>query len=366
MTAESNLASHLYVHVPFCRSICYYCDFVHGVYRKQQADAWLDALKREIQARGLPDSLKTIYIGGGTPTSLSHEQLETLLSLLDGKDPQEYTIEVNPGTLEDETAEILVCHGISRVSLGMQSADDALLKRIGRRHTHADTVRAVNCLRAHGITNLSLDLMYSLPGQTMDMLKASAEAAHALSPKHISVYSLTVEENTVFGKKGVTPLDEDTEADMYEYLRDTLPVMGYERYETANFAVPGYESRHNLCYWDYRDFLGFSCGASGKEGLLRYDNTKNIAAYIQDPLKREEYPLSKEEAMFEAVMMNLRKRKGLELKAFEQMFGMNVQSAFGGKLERLLKDGSLRIDAGYLYCSDRGYDILNSILTELL
>ena len=366
MKAAKNSPAHLYVHVPFCRHICYYCDFVHGIYREQSADAWLDALEKEIALRTLPKHLDTIYIGGGTPTSLSPAQLQRLLSLLDGKSPYEYTVEADPGTIDAEKAAMLVDHGVNRVSIGMQSADDGLLKAIGRHHTHADTVEAVSLLQKTGIDNLSLDLLYSLPGQTMEMLKDSVQAACALSPKHISVYSLTIEENTVFGKKGMHALDEDTEADMYEYLRDTLPKYGYHRYETANFAKKGYESRHNLCYWNYRDFLGFSCGASGKEGNVRYDKTRSLSEYLKDPLAAETIELTPEDAMFECIMMNLRKKEGLLLSDFEEMFHVSVFAAFGEKLQALLKEGSLCTDGKRLYCSEHGYDILNSILTELL
>ena len=366
MTISAAETEHLYLHVPFCRGICYYCGFVHSVYRPSLADEWLDALDRELKERPLPKGLKTVYIGGGTPTCLSPAQLERLLAVLDGQPYEEYTAEADPDTLSEEKADILVRHGVNRVSVGMQSSDDGLLKAIGRRHVHADTVRTVKLLKERGIRNISLDILYALPGQTMNMLEKTVSDAVSLSPAHLSVYSLTVEEGTVFAKRGIQAADEETEADMYEYLCRVLPAYGYERYETANFAKPGYCSKHNLCYWNYRNFRGVSAGASGKEGRMRYDNTRSLREYLEDPLKRQELYLSEEEARFEAVMMNLRKKEGLCLKDFEEMFGLSVTDAFGARLRNEIGKGNLILSDTHLFCSERGYDILNSILSELL
>lgn len=354
--------------MPFCRTICYYCDFVHRPYQQETADRWLDALQLEISEKDINTDLKTVYIGGGTPTSLSEEQLERLLSLLDPytEQAEEYTCEINPETLTAEKAAILSDHGVNRASIGFQSGSEKLLKMMGRHHTAEDVKNAMELLRQYGIDNISLDLMYSLPHQTMADLQEAAEYAVFLKPKHLSLYSLTIEENTVFGKKGYEPLDEDTEADMYEYICRTLPEKGFRQYEISNFALPGYESRHNLVYWHYEDFYGISAGASGKENHCRYDNVRSLPEYLKDPLQREVIPLSREDEMFEAVMMGLRLKDGILLSSFEERFGVSFEAAFAAKAEKLLKEGKLQIEGQRLKCADAYYHLLNSVLSELL
>ena len=358
----------LYIHVPFCRSICFYCDFCHRFYQEKEADEWLLALRREISHYRLNTDLKTVYIGGGTPTALSSRQLNSLLSLLDPytKNVLEYTIEINPETLDEQKAAILTAHGINRASIGLQTADGELLQKIGRHHTAADVTETVRLLKEHGIDNISLDLMYSLPDQTMESLRESIRFALSLQPKHLSLYSLTVEENTVFGRKGVTPLDEETEADMYEEICRVLPEAGYRQYEISNFALPGYESRHNLVYWHYEDFYGLSAGASGMEDHCRYDKPAGLSEYLQDPLRRDLIPLPQEDEMFETVMMGLRLKDGISLSVFQERFGMTVEEAFSGTAEKLLGEGKLLIRDGYLKCADAYYHLLNSVLSDLL
>ena len=366
--SRENKPRALYLHVPFCRSICFYCDFTHRVYRGEDADRWLKALEKELSAREIHRDLTTMYIGGGTPTSLTAAQLERLLTLLDPYigSLQEYTVEINPETLDEEKAAILKAHGVNRASIGFQTADEKLLKMMGRRHSFKDVGNCVSLLKDTGIGNLSLDLMYSLPEQTMAGLKKDIEAALSLAPKHLSLYSLIIEDNTVFGKKGYTPLDEETEADMYEYICRVLPEKGYRQYEISNFAVPGYESRHNLVYWHYEDFYGISAGASGKEDHCRYDNTASLKEYLQDPLKKEITPLSKEDEMFETVMMGLRLKAGISMSAFQDRYGISFSEAFGGKAAALLRKGVLVTEGDMLRCADEQYQLLNSVLSDLL
>lgn len=368
MMIQRSKPEALYLHVPFCTSICYYCDFTHGIYQSQKADVWLQAIKTEIEKKDINPDLKTIYIGGGTPSALNPAQLDTLLSLLDSyaSNVQEYTIEVNPESLTDEKAEIFIRHHINRVSMGFQTSDPMLLKECGRYHTYEDVCHAVTILKYHGITNISLDLMYSLPHQTMASFKKSIDDAIALKPTHLSLYSLTIEENTVFGKRGYQPLDEDTEADMYEYMVSYLPQKGYKQYEVSNFALPGYESKHNQAYWEYRDFYGIGRGASGKEGDIRYDNVRNMNAYLKNPLSRDVIPLTKKDQMFEMLMMGMRLKRGMSLKRFKECFGTSFMDVYGDKAESLKKQGLITWDQDYIRCSDSGYEIMNSVLEEFL
>lgn len=362
------MAEHLYLHVPFCRSICSYCDFCHTVYTEKQADAWLAALRKEFEVRKPDESVRTIYIGGGTPTALSDRQLEELLSMLDpyAEHVQEYTMEANPESVTEKNAALMRKHGVGRVSMGLQTSSSALLRVIGRRHTYEDVREAVRILRHAGIDNLSLDLMYGLPGQTLEDLRKSCLDAVAIHPQHLSLYSLTVEENTVFGKTGVQPADADLEADMYDWIAEELPRYGYEKYEISNFALPGYESKHNTAYWEYRDFCGMSCGASGKENHSRYDVVRSLAAYCRNPLERTEIPLGRADEQFEMVMMSLRMVRGMCLQRYEDMFQEPFDRRFGKKAEILIRDGLLERKNGFLRATAYGLEILNTVLVELM
>ena len=365
---QNSKPEYLYLHVPFCRTICSYCDFCHGVYSEELADKWLQSLSVEIQHTGINPHLKTIYVGGGTPTSLSYAQLERLLSMLDpyASQVEEYTIEVNPETLDDGKADLLKAHGIHRASVGFQSSSPALLEKMGRHHDMADMATAVQRLRHAGITDLSLDLMYSLPSQTMDDLQQSLQDALSLQPEHLSLYSLTIEPNSVFGRKGYEHLSDDMEADMYEWICRTLPSYGFHQYEISNFARGPHESMHNKAYWNYRDFYGISMGASGKQGLLRYDHTCLMNEYLKDPCARKEIPLSRKDAMFEMVMMGLRLKKGMSLSLFAETFGTSFEDVFGRPASQQIAKGLLQYDGDCIKASERGYEILNTILVEFL
>ena len=364
----NKMAEYLYLHVPFCRHICYYCDFTHIAYTKNKADEWLEAVEKELSVKRINPCLKTIYIGGGTPTSLSKDQLEHLFRILEpySANVQEYTIEINPETFDADKAECLQAYGVNRASIGFQTSDPGMLKAIGRNHSYEDAKKTVALLKECGIQNISLDLMYSLPGQTMEMLQKSVEDALALSPTHMSLYSLLVEENTVFGRRGIEPLDEETEADMYEWICEKLEREGFHQYEISNFSLEGKESLHNQAYWKYDDFYGIGCGASGKENHIRYDNTKSLSLYLKDPLLKEEIPLSIKDEMFEMAMMGLRLKQGMDLNGFTERFGIDFEEAFSGKIERLLEKGWLKKEKGHISCSKESFGILNTILIELM
>ena len=332
------------------------------------ADEWLEAVAKEIRATTIYPKLKTIYIGGGTPTSLTRKQLEQLLTLLDpySQEIKEYTIEVNPETIDETKVQILAKHHVNRISMGFQTSNDKLLKLIGRHHSLAMVQDCMNLFRKHGIDNISLDLMYSLPTQTMSELQKAVYDAIALKPKHLSLYSLTIEENTVFGKKGYQHLDDDLEADMYEWISKELPKHGFHQYEISNYALDNYESLHNKAYWHYDDFYGISCGASGKNGYIRYDHSKSLKEYLLEPLKVNEIVLTKQDAMFEMVMMGLRLKKGMSLELFENRFGCRFDEVYGLKAKMYFEQGLLVEKEGYVTTSDSGFERLNDILVDLL
>ncbi|MCR5229072.1 MAG: radical SAM family heme chaperone HemW [Solobacterium sp.] len=358
---------YLYLHVPFCRTICAYCDFCHTVYSQKASRLWLEALQREFGGRSVRRNLKTIYIGGGTPVCLPSAQLEQLLSLLDpyAGELTEYTVEINPEVMTEEKVKILAAHGVSRASIGYQTDDLNLLKLMNRHHSADDIEECMHMLRRNGISNISLDLMYSLPSQTMESLQGAVRRAVMMEPDHLSLYSLQIEENTLFAKKGYQPLDEDTEADMYEWICSTLPKYGFEQYEISNFARKSKQSVHNTAYWHYEDFYGFSCGASGKEGNRRYDKPKNLKEYCDNPLKEYTVHLEQSDMMFEMIMMNLRLREGLEPQRFLDRFGVPLADVYGSRISSLIDRGLLEF-SGSLKCTEYGSRILNSVLEEFL
>ena len=353
---------HLYIHVPFCNSICFYCDFTHRVYKEELVDKWLEYLEAEIR-RNCFNNYETIYIGGGSPSCLSVKQLKRLLVLINPYTDKliEYTVEVNPESLDEEKADLLKQFNVNRISMGVQSSDDNLLKSLNRRHSFEDVKKAINLLKSKGIDNISVDLMYSLPDQTIEILNKTIDDILELDVPHISLYSLTIEDNTVFGKKGVKSLDEDLEADMYELIEKRLKENNYIHYEVSNYCLKGYESRHNMSYWNYDDFLGLSLGASGKIGNYRYTNTRSFDQYFKDiNSKDEEVFLNKKEMMFENIMMSLRTIHGLDIDEFNNRYDCD----FIEEYKDVLNNENLVIIDNHLIC--KNLEILNTILLEFM
>ncbi len=363
-----NKISSLYIHVPFCASICYYCDFARRKYSRETASAWLDALAEELQAAVLPMDLETIYIGGGTPSSLDHDLFERLLDLIDPycSKVREYTVECNPETVDFSKIQSLKQHGVNRISMGLQSAEPALLRRMNRQHSAADVKRLAAQFSACGISNISLDLMYGLPGQDTKQLLDSVQFACSLNPSHLSLYSLTVEPNSVFGKQGVQQIDPDLEADMYELICTELKQHGYEHYEISNFARDGRVSLHNVRVWEYNDFYGIGYGASGKDPQGRYDHADSLSAYLKDPLFRRYTPLSENEQLFETVMMGLRLRDGISDAVIQERFCRSLRDVYPDTIRELEAEGMLEFSHSRIRCTDRGWPILNSLLVRFM
>ena len=296
----------IYVHIPFCKSRCVYCDF-YSQTSLALRQRYVDAVCKEAEMRSLyiNERVRTIYIGGGTPSQLEPHQLAQILGAVGMA--EEVTIEMNPDDVTPDFAEQLAGLSVNRVSMGAQTFNDERLRFLRRRHSAAQVPQAVRRLREAGIGNISVDLMYSLPDQTMDCLEQSIDDVVSLNVEHISLYSLTIEENTVFGKKGIKNLDEDTEADMYELIVQKLRDRGYIHYEVSNFARDGRISMHNMGYWNYDDFLGVSMGAAGKIGSNRYTNTRDLKRYLnEEDIRDENLYLKTDEMAFENIMMSLK------------------------------------------------------------
>ena len=366
MTA--NNISSLYLHVPFCAAFCHYCDFARQIYRTDAADRWLDAVEKELSGTPISSNLETIYIGGGTPSCLNAEQTERLLGLLDpyALTVREYTVECNPELNDEDRIRCFARHGVNRVSIGLQSSDRGLLRSVNRRHDAADVKRLVHQFFACGISNISLDLMYGLPGQTMEQLDDSISFALSCDPKHLSLYSLTVEPGSVFGRNGVKQIAEDLEADMYERICRMLEHNGFIHYEVSNFALPGYESVHNTNVWHYDDFYGIGYGAWGKDSGGRYEHSASLKEYCSDPLYRNYTRLSRNEQMFEMLMMGLRLQSGVPLSVFASRYGISFAEAFPKAAASLYGSGLLAEKDGYVFCTAEGWPLLNSVLVEFM
>jgi oxygen-independent coproporphyrinogen-3 oxidase len=287
---------HLYFHIPFCPKLCPYCSFYVETGAKNKTTRFLDALLREVETAQASHELRpeTIYFGGGTPSALTCEQLEYLLgglrARLDLSELREWTFEANPATVRADKARVLRDAGVSRISLGVQSWDDALLKTLGRIHDAEQAERTYGILRDAGFTNINIDLMFAVPGQTLAQWQTTLERTVALQPEHVSSYCLTYEEDTEYFRQlqlGTFRQDDDRDAALFETTIDTLTAAGFEHYEISNYARPGFESAHNFAYWRGADYLGFGPSAFSTVGLRRWQNVPDSAAYMQRVLAGE-------------------------------------------------------------------------------
>ena len=363
-----NKAKSIYIHIPFCHQICYYCDFCRVVYHEKQADEYLDTLISEINhVLDVDGEYETIYIGGGTPSSLSLKQLERLLMALQpyASTVQEYTIECNPEDITNLKTTLFVQYGINRVSLGVQTSSSPLLSSINRKHTFQTVIDGVRALKNSGIHNISLDIIYGLPNQTLEDWKQTLQDCTNLEITHISLYSLTIEDNSVFGKRGVEKADDDREADMYEYAVEFLGDCDFKQYEVSNFKKENHESKHNLTYWRYDDFIGLGLNASGKQGHFRYTNTSNNNEYLSDMRSKTYFHLTLVEQMFEYSMMNLRKTEGLSLKEFNYEFGVSFLDYYHNEIGILKEKNLIEINEEKLQLKCKNLILLNEVIVEL-
>ena len=354
-----------YVHIPFCTQICYYCDFSKVFIKNQPVDSYLEHLLKEFQSYDI-QKLRTLYIGGGTPTALSAPQLEVLLNgltkNLDLSALEELTIEANPGDLDADKIAVLKNSAVNRVSLGVQTFDDKMLKKIGRSHLEKDIYENIDRLKLAGFDNISIDLIYALPGQTMEQVKENVAKAIGLDIPHMSLYSLILENHTVFMnrmRRGKLPLPkEELEAEMFEYIIAELERAGFEHYEISNFSKSGFESRHNLMYWDNAEYYGIGAGASGYVNGVRYKNHGPIRHYLsaveEGNARITEEHLSQKEQMEEEMFLGLRKKSGVSMARFEEKFGRSFDGLYGETVRDLVQQGLMQIEGDRVRMTKRG------------
>ena len=354
-----------YVHIPFCTQICYYCDFSKVFIKNQPVDSYLEHLLEEYRSYDI-QQLRTLYIGGGTPTALSAQQLEFLLDgvtqNLDLSALEELTIEANPGDLDEDKIAVLKNSAVNRVSLGVQTFDDKMLKKIGRSHLEKDIYENIDRLKLAGFDNISIDLIYALPGQTMEQVKDNVAKAIALDIPHMSLYSLILENHTVFMnrmRRGKLPLPkEEVEAEMFEYIITELENAGFEHYEISNFSKPGFESRHNLMYWDNAEYFGIGAGASGYVSGVRYKNHGPIRHYMKaveaGNARINEEHLSQREQMEEEMFLGLRKKSGVSIRRFEEKFATSFEELYGQVVRDLCHQGLLQVEGQQIRMTKKG------------
>ena len=354
-----------YVHIPFCTQICYYCDFSKVFIKNQPVDSYLEHLLEEYRSYDI-QQLRTLYIGGGTPTALSAQQLEFLLDgltkNLDLSALEELTIEANPGDLDEDKIAVLKNSAVNRVSLGVQTFDDKMLKKIGRSHLEKDIYENIDRLKLAGFDNISIDLIYALPGQTMEQVKDNVAKAIDLDIPHLSLYSLILENHTVFMnhmRRGKLPLPkEELEAEMFEYIIAELERAGFEHYEISNFSKPGFESRHNLMYWDNAEYFGIGAGASGYVNGVRYKNHGPIRHYMKaveaGNARINEEHLNQREQMEEEMFLGLRKKSGVSIRRFEVKFATSFEELYGQIVRDLCHQGLLQVEGQQIRMTKKG------------
>lgn len=372
-----------YIHIPFCEHICHYCDFNKVFLQGQPVDDYIAMIQREmqLQVKTYPtDGLETIFVGGGTPTSLNEKQLARLCEAINkelpfNKESGEYTFEANPGDVSREKLEILYEHGVNRLSFGVQSFNDDLLQRLGRTHRAEGVYETIELAKQVGFSNISIDLMYGLPGQTMLDFTETLEQAIALDVPHYSSYSLIVEPKTIFynamqkGKLHLPP--QEIEAAMYEQSMETMERHGLQQYEISNFAKPGFESRHNLTYWDNREYYGIGAGAHGYTAGKRIANYGPLKKYIT-PLMNGELPIVEEhivprhEQMEEEMFLGLRKMEGISFKHFKERFFVEMTDIFTKPIEQQVTKGLLTVDDDVVRLTQKGKLLGNEVFQAFL
>ncbi len=358
----------VYIHIPFCKCICSYCDFCKVYYNEKWSTKYLDALKKEITKRYMDEEIKTIYIGGGTPSSLSISELKKLFKIIKvfkTNHLKEFSFECNPSDLNPELISLLKDNGVNRISIGIESFDKNNLKFLNREASFKDLKEKISLIKDIGINNVNVDLIYAIPNEKISTLKKDLDLLCQLKIEHISTYSLMIEPNTMLSYHNTKPINEELDAKMYDLIIKYLKKKGFNHYEISNFAKDGYESKHNLTYWNNEEYYGFGLGAAGYISGVRYENTKNLTKYLNGKEECTSEILSKDDMMEYEVILGLRKIKGINTKDFYHKYQMNIQSKYP-KIKELIKEKELIYKNGYLFINPSKLYVMNEILVKLI
>jgi oxygen-independent coproporphyrinogen-3 oxidase len=367
-----------YVHIPFCAHHCGYCDFAIATGQDHLMEVYLDALATELATLGTPQPIRTLFLGGGTPTYLGRDQLQRLLADLNRWLPlgpgHEFSVESNPGTLDADKVAVLADHGVTRISLGAQSFHAHLLRVLERDHAPPDVPRAVELVRRR-IEQVSLDLIFGVPGQTLAEWQGDLERALALAPDHVSTYGLTYEKGTPLWKQrqrgSVIPLNEDQELSLYAAAIDTLEAASFEHYEVSSFARPGKRCRHNQVYWANEAYFGFGMGAARYVNGRREANTRNLHDYIKRVLSGaaatfQSEELAPEERARETMAVQLRRQEGIDRLAFRQQTGYDLDALAGSAIARHVEQGLLADNGQHVRLTRQGKYVADAVIERLL
>ena len=374
----------IYIHIPFCRQKCFYCDFISFPKQEEKIKTYIECMKKEIEQRAKQlvekeYEVTTIYIGGGTPSYIEPVYIEEIIQKVRKyyclSKQLEITIEVNPGTITEEKMQTYKKAGINRVSIGLQSSCNERLKQIGRIHTYEDFLETYALVRKVGIHNCNVDLILGLPMQSIEEVTDSIQKVIVLNPEHISTYSLIVEENTIVDKKlqkGEWDLPkEEVERQMYWLTKEKLEEAGYIHYEISNFAKKGYESKHNTNCWDQKEYLGFGLAVHSYYQNMRFSNTENLKEYIENIDKLEKIKIvheiqSKEDMQKEYMLLGLRKIQGVSITKFKQIFIQNPVYLYHKEIEKLVKEELLEVDLDQIKLTSKGINFANLVWEEFI
>ena len=368
----------IYIHIPFCKQKCIYCDFISFANKDNMQKEYIEALKKEIlnwKKNNDQYTIKTIYIGGGTPSFIDSKYIKEILEVIENA--KSITIEVNPGTITKQKLIDYKDAKINRLSIGLQSTNNDILKQIGRIHNYEDFLQTYNLARKVGFDNINIDLMIGLPNQTIQDIKITLEEIYKLNPEHISVYSLIIEENTpIFNQieKGHIRLpSEETERQMYWYVKNSLELKGYKHYEISNFAKTGFESEHNLDCWNQKEYIGFGVAAYSYIDGKRFGNISDLKQYIQN-CQTEEFQKNiiieeiqdKSKMMNEYMILGLRKIEGISILKFEEKFNENPIMIYKEELQKLYEENLIKIDGDSIRLTNKGLDLANLVWEEFV
>lgn len=356
------MADSVYIHIPFCNQICSYCDFCKLYYHKTLVHDYLIALEKEILLNPPNKDLKTLYIGGGTPSVLKEDELQILGEILTHFSffsNYEFTFECNIESITESKLKLLKEMGVTRISYGVETFHSNHLTYLNRHHTKQEVFEKIELTKKY-FSNINVDLMYALKQETLEELTEDVKNLLKLDVPHISTYSLMIEPHTVLYNKKEEPILEELDSKMYQTICSTLEACGYQHYEVSNFALPGFESRHNLVYWNNEHYYGYGLGASGYLNQKRYTNTRSIQSYLKGEYKREEVSLTKKEQMQEEVFLGLRKLKGIDTNAFFYKYGVSIYDVF--EIQNLIEKGKLEREKEWIRIPKEQIYLSNEVL----